>query len=327
MRPIILGILAAFFFAFTFILNRSMDQSGGSWIWSASLRYFFMVPFLLIIVIGRKNLKPLLWDLKKNPGGWLLWSSVGFGLFYGPICFSAAYAPGWLIAATWQVTIISGSLLAPFFYERVMTNKGPIIQKGKIPFKGLGMSLIILLGIILMQMEQANQLSIGVISLGILPVLIASFAYPLGNRKMMDICGGRLDVFQRVLGMTLASLPLWIILSIYGLFTIGTPSKGQIIQSGLVAITSGVIATILFFKATDLVRGNMQKLAAVEATQSVEVLFAVIGELLLLNSVFPTLLSWWGMGLVMVGMILHSFFSHKSNQKMIQNGQSIKMNS
>ncbi|MFB5194314.1 multidrug resistance efflux transporter family protein [Neobacillus sp. KR4-4] len=327
MRPIILGILAAFFFAFTFILNRSMDQSGGSWIWSASLRYFFMVPFLLIIVIGRKNLKPLLWDLKKNPGGWLLWSSVGFGLFYGPICFSAAYAPGWLIAATWQVTIISGSLLAPFFYERVMTKKGPILQKGKIPFKGLGMSLIILLGIILMQMEQANQISIGVISLGILPVLIASFAYPLGNRKMMDICGGRLDVFQRVLGMTLASLPLWIVLSIFGLFTIGTPSKGQIIQSGLVAITSGVIATILFFKATDLVRGNMQKLAAVEATQSVEVLFAVIGELLLLNSAFPTLLSWWGMGLVMVGMILHSFFSHKSNQKIIQNGQSIKMNS
>ncbi|WHY65237.1 multidrug resistance efflux transporter family protein [Neobacillus sp. SuZ13] len=327
MRPIILGILAAFFFAFTFILNRSMDQAGGSWIWSASLRYFFMVPFLLIIVIGRKNLKPLLWDMKKNPGSWLLWSSVGFGLFYGPICFSAAYAPGWLIAATWQVTIISGSLLAPFFYERVMTEKGPIQQKGKIPFKGLGMSVIILLGIILIQMEQANQISIGAISLGVLPVLIASFAYPLGNRKMMDICGGRLDVFQRVLGMTLASLPLWIVLSIYGLFTIGTPSKGQIIQSGLVAVTSGVVATILFFKATDLVRGNMQKLAAVEATQSVEVLFAVLGEILLLNSTFPTLLSWWGMGLVMVGMILHSFFSHKSNQKNIQNEQSLKMNS
>ncbi|WP_026563684.1 DMT family transporter [Bacillus sp. UNC41MFS5] len=327
MRPIILGILAAFFFAFTFILNRSMDQAGGSWIWSASLRYFFMVPFLVIIVMGRKNLKPLLWDMKKNPGSWLLWSSVGFGLFYGPICFSAAYAPGWLIAATWQVTIISGSLLAPFFYERVMTEKGPIQQKGKIPFKGLGMSVIILLGIILMQLEQANHISIGAISLGILPVLIASFAYPLGNRKMMDICGGRLDVFQRVLGMTLASLPFWIVLSLYGLFTVGTPGKGQIIQSGLVAVTSGVIATILFFKATDLVRGNMQKLAAVEATQSVEVLFAVIGELLLLNSTFPTQLSWWGMVLVMVGMILHSFFSHKSNQKIIPNERSLKMNS
>lgn len=327
MRPIILGIFAAFFFAFTFILNRSMDQAGGSWLWSASLRYFFMVPFLFMIVIGRKNLKPLLLEMKKRPGAWLLWSSVGFGLFYGPICFSAAYAPGWLIAATWQVTIISGSLLAPFFYERVMTEKGPIQQKGKIPFKGLGMSVIILLGIILMQFEQSNHISLGAISLGVLPVIIASFAYPLGNRKMMDICGGRLDVFQRVLGMTIASLPIWIVLSLYGLLTVGTPSKGQLVQSGLVAISSGVIATILFFKATDLVRGNMQKLAAVEATQSVEVLFAVIGELILLHSAFPTQLSWWGMILVMVGMILHSFFSHKSNQKIIRTENPLKMNS
>lgn len=327
MRPIILGILAAFFFAFTFILNRSMDQAGGSWLWSASLRYFFMVPFLFMIVIGRKNLKPLLLEMKKRTGAWLLWSSVGFGLFYGPICFSAAYAPGWLIAATWQVTIISGSLLAPLFYERVMTEKGPIQQKGKIPFKGLGMSLIILLGIILMQFEQSNHISLGAISLGVLPVLIASFAYPLGNRKMMDICGGRLDVFQRVLGMTIASLPIWIVLSLYGLFTVGTPSRGQVFQSGLVAVSSGVIATILFFKATDLVRGNMQKLAAVEATQSVEVLFAVIGELFLLHSSIPTLLSWWGMVLVMVGMILHSFFSHKSNEKIIRTQNPLKMNS
>src|SRR3954453_3622128 len=74
MRPIILGIFAAFFFAFTFILNRSMDQAGGSWIWSASLRYFFMVPFLFVIVMGRNNLKPLLEEMKKLPGSWLLWS-------------------------------------------------------------------------------------------------------------------------------------------------------------------------------------------------------------------------------------------------------------
>jgi drug/metabolite transporter (DMT)-like permease len=311
MRPIILGIFAAFFFAFTFVLNRSMDLAGGSWIWSATLRYFFMVPFLFIIVIVRKNLKPLLVEMKRAPAPWLLWSSVGFGLFYAPICFSASYAPGWLIAATWQITIISGSLLAPLFYETVMTKKGPIQLKGKIPIKGLAMSLIILLGIILMQLEQANHLSIIAVSLGVLPVVVASFAYPLGNRKMMEVCGGRLDVFQRVLGMTLASLPFWILLSIYGLINEGPPSIGQTLQSGLVAISSGVIATILFFQATDLVRGNMQNLAAVEATQSMEVLFALIGELALLHSAFPTVLSWSGMVLVMAGMLLHSYVSHK----------------
>ena len=117
------------------------------------------------------------------------------------------------------------------------------------------MSMIILLGIILMQVEQAGSLSIFEVLLGVVPVIIASFAYPSGNRKMMDVCGGRLDVFQRVLGMTIASLPLWIVLAIYGLFTVGPPSMGQSVQSGIVAITSGVIATILFFQATDLVRG------------------------------------------------------------------------
>jgi drug/metabolite transporter (DMT)-like permease len=313
MRPILLGILAAFFFAFTFIINRSMELDGGSWIWSASLRYFFMIPFLLLLVYGRKNLKPLLIEMKKNPRSWLLWSFVGFGLFYAPICFSAAYAPGWLIASTWQMTIISGSLLAPLFFENVMTQNGPIQVKGRIPFKGMAMSLIILLGIIFMQVEQASTLTPIELLLGVIPVIIASFAYPLGNRKMMDVCGGRLDVFQRVLGMTLASMPLWIVLAIYGLITVGPPSVGQSIQSGLVAITSGVIATILFFQATDLVRGNMQKLGNVEATQSMEVLFALIGELILLKAVFPSALSWTGMILVMVGMVLHSYVSHKGD--------------
>jgi drug/metabolite transporter (DMT)-like permease len=311
MRPIVLGVFAAFFFAFTFILNRSMDLGGGSWIWSASLRYFFMVPFLFIIVIARKNLKPLLIEMKKNPREWLLWSFVGFGLFYGPICFSAAYAPGWLIASTWQITIISGSLLSPLFFETVMSEKGPVQIKGKIPYKGLIMSLIILFGIILMQIDQATNLSLLEVSLGVLPVLVASFAYPLGNRKMMEVCGGRLDVFQRVLGMTVASLPLWVVLAIYGLTTVGPPSIGQSFQSGLVAITSGVIATILFFQATDLVRGNMQKMAAVEATQSTEVVFAVFGELWLLKTVFPSTTAWVGMIFVMAGMMLHSYVSHR----------------
>ncbi|MDQ0976459.1 hypothetical protein QFZ31_006337 [Neobacillus niacini] len=313
MRPMILGTLAAFFFAFTFIINRSMELEGGSWIWSASLRYFFMIPFLVVLVYGRKNLKPLLVEMKNNPREWLLWSFVGFGLFYGPICFSAAYAPGWLIASTWQITIISGSLLAPFFVETVMTQKGPVKIKGRIPIKGMAMSSIILLGTILMQVEQAGSLGLREIFLGVIPVIIASFAYPLGNRKMMDVCGGRLDVFQRVLGMTIASMPLWIVLAIYGMFTVGPPSIGQSVQSGIIAITSGVIATILFFQATDLVRGNMQKLGNVEATQSISVLFAVIGELVLLKAPLPSLISWTGMMLVMAGMVLHSFVSHKGD--------------
>ncbi|MED0678530.1 multidrug resistance efflux transporter family protein [Aneurinibacillus thermoaerophilus] len=312
MRPIFLGICAAFFFAFTFVLNREMELSGGSWIWSASLRYVFMIPFLFFffLVMTRKKFGSLLQEMRKQPGAWLLWSFVGFGLFYAPLCFAAAYGPGWLIAGTWQITIISGSLIVPLFYETIQTAKGTIKVRRRIPFKGLAMSIIILFGVALMQFEHASQLSPKDVWLGVLPVIMASFAYPLGNRKVMEMCEGRLDAYQRVLGMTLASLPLWLILSFYGFFTVGLPSKGQITQSILVAIFSGVIATVLFFRATDMARGNMQMLAAVEATQSMEVLFAVAGELVVLASPFPSGLSWIGMLLVIIGMILHSYVSH-----------------
>ncbi len=270
-----------------------------------------MIPFLLLIVMSRKKLQSLLQVMRENLGTWFLWSFVGFGLFYAPLCFAAAHAPGWIIAGTWQITIISGSLLAPLFIQTIQTSDGVLEKRGKIPIKGMGMSLIILLGIFLMQVEQAKFLAVKDILLGIIPVIVASFAYPLGNRKMMEICGDRLDAYQRVLGMTLASLPFWFLLSLYGLFTTGAPSKEQTIQSILVAICSGVIATILFFKATDMVRGDMQKLAAVEATQSMEVLFAIIGELVLLHSSFPSILSWAGMFIIMLGMISHSYVSHK----------------
>ncbi|HZG13808.1 MAG TPA: multidrug resistance efflux transporter family protein [Candidatus Bathyarchaeia archaeon] len=315
MKLILLGILSAFFFTFTFVLNRAMDLSGGSWIWSASLRYFFMVPFLLAIVAMRRNMPQLLAEMKKNWQEWLLWSFVGFGLFYGPICFAAAYGPGWLMAGTWQITIVAGTLLVPFFYDEIQTEKGMMRVRQQIPMKGLLMSLVILLGVALMQLQEARGLAIHEVLYGVVPMVIAAFAYPLGNRKMMAVTQGRLDTFQRLLGMTLASLPCWILLSIYGLAVDGPPSMEQAGQSLIVAISSGVIATALFFRATDLAKGNPQKLAAVEATQAAEVLFAVILESLLLAGHWPSPWSFMGMGLVIAGMVLHSYVSHGIHKK------------
>ncbi|MNX23269.1 hypothetical protein D3C86_532640 [compost metagenome] len=311
LKPIIFGCSASFFFAFTFVLNSSMQLSGGSWIWSASLRYIFMVPILLGMVLVKQQLRPLLHEMRRNPGTWLLWSSVGFGLFYAPLCLAAAYSPGWLIAGTWQLTIISGTLLAPLFMETRSTESGTIQTRGTIPVRSLLLSLIILMGIVLMQIEHAKHLSIEHLLWGAIPVLIASFAYPLGNRKMMELCEGRLNTSQRVLGMTLASLPFWFLLSLYGMYTAVLPSRGQSLQALLVALFSGVVATVLFFKATDMVRGDMRKLASVEATQSMEVLFALAGELLFLSMPLPSFLSWCGVIVVVLGMILHSYVSNK----------------
>ena len=316
MRAVLQGILASWFFAVTFILNRAMDLSGGSWIWSAALRYFFMLPPLVIIVMLRGNLRPLLADLYKRPVLWLGWSTVGFGLFYAPLCFAAAFGPSWLVASTWQVTIVAGSLLAPFFYAEMQTEKGIQKVRARIPVRSLTMSMLILLGVALIQMQQARVLTLKELLLGILPVIAAAFAYPLGNRKMMAACGQRFDTYQRVLGMTLASVPFWLVLAVLGFAKVGAPSAGQMIQTLVVAISSGVIATVLFFSATDMTQGNPHKLAAVEATQSGEVVFALVGEIVFLHGGYPNSWSLVGILLVILGMVLHSLIGHKGPGKL-----------
>ncbi|MEK4228127.1 DMT family transporter [Solibacillus sp. FSL H8-0538] len=305
MKEIAIGIVAALFFAFTFILNHSMELEGGSWLWSSSLRYFFMLPFLFVIVVmrGRGGFTNLRSEIKAKPGEWVIWSFVGFVLFYAPLTFAAAFGPGWLVSGTWQFTIVAGVLLAPLFIT-VIAGK-PVRQQ--IPLISLAISCIILIGILLIQVPQAKTVSTESLLLGILPVIVAAFAYPLGNRKMMEVCSGRVDTFQRVLGMTIASLPAWIVLAVYALFTVGLPSGSQVFQSLLVAVTSGVIATVLFFIATDRVRNDQGKLAAVEATQSTEVLFAMVGEMILLSVPLPEPIALMGLGVIIGGMLLHSY--------------------
>ncbi|WP_336636124.1 multidrug resistance efflux transporter family protein [Lysinibacillus fusiformis] len=305
MKEIAIGIVASLFFAVTFILNHAMEMQGGSWLWSASLRYFFMLPFLLIIVFYRRGFSQLSNEIKAQPTAWLLWSFVGFVLFYAPLTYAAAFGPGWLVSGTWQFTIVAGVLLAPLFMTVIAGKK----VRQKIPFISLLISCVILVGILLIQIPQAQSVSFKSLMLGILPVIVAAFAYPLGNRKMMDVCGGRIDTFQRVLGMTIASMPAWIIMAIYALFTVGLPSTGQLFQSLLVGISSGVIATILFFIATDRVKDHQGKLAAVEATQSTEILFVIIGEVILLGIPFPNSIALAGLGVIIVGMLLHSYYT------------------
>ena len=272
-----------------------MNISGGSWVWSASLRYLFMLPILFIILLLKKEIKPVFKSIKSDPKSWFIWSTVGFGLFYAPLSFASKYGASWMVASTWQITIIAGALLSPLFFT--------------ITKKALYFSVIILIGVFLIQVQQANNISFSQILFGVIPVIIAAFAYPLGNRKMMDVCNNELNTFQRVFGMTLCSLPFWLILSIFGIVTVGLPSDSQVLQSFLVALFSGVIATTLFFKATELVKGNHHQLAVIEATQAGEVIFTLLGEILILKKTLPTTIGYIGIVLVIVGMILNSLFS------------------
>ena len=93
---IALGLLSGLFFSSTFVLNRLMSLEGGHWVWSASLRYLFMILFLLIVIRLFQGKKTLLGVLKLFYAHWFFWSvagSIGFGCFYALLCFSANYAP------------------------------------------------------------------------------------------------------------------------------------------------------------------------------------------------------------------------------------------
>ena len=292
-KALFYGITSSLFFAFTFILNSSMNLSGGNWMWSSSLRYIFMLPMLYLIVSKQKGIKKVIDSIKSAPMQWLLWSIIGFGLFYAPLTFASTYGASWLVAGCWQITIIAGILLTPLF-------------NGKLPIKNLLLSCIILAGVFIIQYEQATNTDISIVLLSIIPILIAAFAYPLGNRKMMIVCKDKLSTTERIFGMTLCSLPFWIIISICAYASSGFPSISQVSQSITVAIFSGVIATILFFKATEIVKNNSNELAVIEATQSGEVLFTIIGEVIILNGALPSLLGFLGLALIIIGMILNS---------------------
>lgn len=318
MKAVLLGLLASFFFAFTFVLNRQMDLAGGSWIWSASLRYLFMLPLLGLLLAPRGELGAVLRDLRLRPLPWLLWSTVGFGFFYAPLTLAAAYGPSWLVAASWQLTIVAGSLLSPLFRVEGWVGIGvegrARRERHRIPLRVLLFSALILLGVAVLQIPEAGRGGggwSGASSLGgplfALFVLIAAFSYPLGNRKAMRLCAGRFTTLQRVFGMTLASMPFWLLLSVAGLLTVGPPPPSQVLQTFIVALSSGIVATLLFFGATDLVHGDMHRLAAVESTQAGEVVFTLLGGVLVFGDRVPGSLGFLGLALVVGGMTLNSF--------------------
>lgn len=292
-KALIYGLISSLFFAFTFVLNSRMNLSGGNWMWSASLRYLFMFPLLGIILLKQNSLKKVWQCIKEQPKSWLIWSTVGFGLFYAPLTFASNFGQSWLVAGCWQLTIVAGILLTPLFNH-------------KLPIKSLMMSFIILMGVCLIQFEQASRVNVSQVLLSIIPILIAAFAYPLGNRKMMEVCQNKLSTIERVFGMTLCSLPFFSILSAGAFVQSGLPSSSQVFQSLIVALFSGVIATTLFFKATDLVKHHPHQLAVIEATQSGEVIFTIIGEVLILGGTLPSVLGFIGLGLIILGMILNS---------------------
>ena len=301
-----LALCAALFFTLTYVLNRSLVAGGGHWQWAVILRYLITLPLLALVLPMQGGLGQLPRELRRHPRAWLLWSSVGFFLFGVPLTWAASSGPSWLIAGSFQVTVLAGPLLAPFIYRD---------ERRRLAWRSVSIGVLIVGGVFALQWGHAHgRLQLGDwLAMG--AVVLSAFAYPLGNRMLLlhlEHDEAHLTAVQRVFGMTLCSWPLWLLFAVIAWFTIGPPTWREALLAGGVALSSGTIATVLFFRATDRVRREPTALAAVEAMQAAELLFATLLGVLFLGEAWPQGYSAFGALAIVIGIALFGWVSGRS---------------
>jgi drug/metabolite transporter (DMT)-like permease len=301
-----LALCAALFFTMTHVLNRSLVAGGGHWAWAVILRYLITLPLLALALPWQGGLGALPKELRLYPRTWLLWSTVGFVLFGLPLTWAANSGPSWLVAGSFQTTVLAGPLLAPFIYRD---------ERRHLAWRSVAIGLLIVVGVFALQWGHAQGGLTASDWLAIAAVVFSAFAYPLGNRMILlhlERSGTRIGATQRVFGMTLCSWPLWLVLAAITWFVVGPPGWREILLAGGVALSSGVIATVLFFRATDMVGTEPTALAAVEAMQAAELLFATVIGATLLGEAWPHGFSAFGAVMIVVGIALFGWVSGRS---------------
>lgn len=301
------ALCATFFFAFTFVFNRDLVASGGHWEWAIILRYVITLPFLALALPWKGGLGELPAELRAHPRPWIVWSCVAFALFGIPLTWAANSGPSWLVAGSFQTTVLAGPLLAPFIYRD---------ERARWSRRTLAIGMIIVAGILALQWGYAGgRLGLGDwIAAG--AVIFAAFVYPLGNRMLLlhlETSAHRVGALQRVFGMTLCTLPIWLVFAAITWATIGPPTPREILLGSGVAVFSGTIATVLFYAATDLVHTQPAALAAVEAMQSAELLFATLLGVLLIGEAWPQGWSALGAAAIIVGILLSAWVNRKES--------------
>lgn len=302
-RLVGLGLLSAALFSTTWIINRMMSLEGGHWLWSASVRYGYVLLLSLVVVAlwrGPRQVGRLMVAFAQRPLYWLVAGSTGGGLFYAGVCFSADHAPGWVTAVVWQITILATPLVLRCFGL-------------KVPLSGILFALMIVGGIGLVNLHLLEEgLGPEVILLGVLPVVVGAFAYPVGNqmlnlarngdgRRPPLVMGGVLDdPFSGLVMLALGSVPFWLLLLL--LLQPPPPTGGQLLGTFTIALVSGVLGTAIFLWARNRTR-DAYAIAAVDATQAGEIVFTLAVEVPLLGAALPTLNGWLGMGLVLAGLL------------------------
>lgn len=305
MKKIILyGLAAAFFFSSTFAINRWLNVvERGHWYWTSCLRYIYVFLFLSLFIIifkGFKTYKETVLCFLKYWYFWIFAGGIGFGFFYLALCFAASYSPGWVLATTWQLTIL-------------MTPVVIFILGKKVSSRGIFYLILIFSGIIIVNIDEFSSLSLRVIN-SVIPIIFAAFCYPLGNTLCKYACEGKYNkisvdkfsisknVFSQIILMTLGAFPIFLIVGV--LINPPLPTVSQLYSTAFIALSTGVIATSFLFKARQLSQNSTFALAAADGTQAAEAPLALFWECLFFNGLFPSKISFFGLLFVILGIIL-----------------------
>ncbi len=303
LRAVALALCSALFFTLTYVLNRAVVSGGGHWQWAVIMRYLITLPLLAMVLSMQGGMGSLPDELRRHPRYWLLWSSVGFVLFGIPLTWAASSGPAWLVAGSFLSTVLAGPLLAPLIYRD---------ERRRLALPSLAIGVLILAGVMLLQWGHAHGALDTDAWLAVAAVLLAAFAYPLGNRMILlhlERTGTRIGAVQRVFGMTLCSWPLWLLFAAITWWRIGPPTLEESLLAGGVALSSGVIATVMFFRATEMVGRRPTALAGVEAMQAAELLFATVIGAMFLHEAMPGGMALLGAVGIVVGIALFAWIS------------------
>ena len=340
-KMIVWGLIASAFFSTSFVLYQLMSVQGGHWFWSASFRCFFMWLLLSVFILLQNKLNPskLLELFKLFASDWQFWcvtGGIGLGT-YGLLAFAADYAQGWVIASTYLFTVVASLVVLSFFGQSFQKK---VIVYSVIVFIGVILANV---GEGLRHSTSQGTDWHALLLFGALPAFIASFCFPLGNQliwqagqpkgdstyptheiskaasnetrnETSELATSKLlqkvpqvtspllsNPLHKVWLMSLGSLPMWLVLGI--MVQPPAPSVSQMTISFLVALMAGVLGTATFLHARSLAK-QPQQLAAVDATQGSEIIFALLGGMLLLHTPTPSGLSFVGIALVIIGLVL-----------------------
>jgi hypothetical protein len=304
LKAIFLGLVSSMFLSTGLVVNSLNTFHGESWAWTACLRFLLLLPVLILLVSLRGRLIELINVIKVIPYTFLIWGNLGFGCFYAALSFATKFAPGWLVSAGFMTTVLVGIVISPLIYD----DNRAVISK-----KALALSSILVTSLFIMQFDQLSSLHQSykmAFSLGL--TLLAAVLWPLGNRKLMlklEDENIKLDPMQRVLGMTIGSIPTLTALALYGYISVGFPTEMQMETSFIAVLFAGVLGSVLFYKAMQMVERNHIALLTVEATQVTCVLFTLLGEMIFKGTRWPGIYGNIGFGLMCISLGAYTWIS------------------